>query len=648
MDPLHRRYETVPTAWETISGAIASDIITPYANNSTNVVSTSQYQTATSVGPSIKSTQYTYAPSDVTTVTKTPVVVTRVSRNSLSKPCHTDTDTTTDTDTDTDHDSDAHVVSRRIITQTPLVTTSKKIKRKAPVVRAVRTRRESLTTLVPTENVVPTPTISQPLVTINNNNNIGTRSHHKKHSTSNNICNPASCTTNNDMNNNLSMENECSYVINSNNGRAWYWSFWGIFMFVCFVLSLYLLYTHYGGDMLKYITSNPVKAGIDVLDLLPAPLEACYPSRNLQSNFMRSSQNTFTPTKTDVGMNCFFTKTRTLTGVTQLYNNASRQRIGPSGTFAIPDPVLEMVNNVNNHVSGIMTRVIPLELMNVDPGLKQIYKLPAPTDGCPDDIQCFKGMQENCCRTMIGLAPLAVVKTNDPTEDVCSGPTSPCYSCMDGLKIIPVGTVSTYDNQINGDNNNNNDITYAAYLCAGTPDILAEDKTASLISASQKKLLNAGYPSTIGFDWDALYRIWNQMAISTSSGADNFISNVPTKEDISNFVNSVSVSPPVVAGGISASNNQLQSLWADRRRRMANIPLVATTTTPTLTNTYNGIPTTLVSNTIPTTTTIPVVAQPQQVVIPAHVQSPNYVDPISTPSSSIYYTQQGQPVQVIH
>jgi len=108
-----------------------------------------------------------------------------------------------------------------------------------------------------------------------------------------------------------------------------------------------------------------------------------------------------------------FTTTKANTGTSSLYvyHNASRTML----------PVWTIV--------GVRSAV--LDAAYQQRKIKYFERIPAPIDPCPEDPQCAQGIQESCCRSNIGLAPLTAAhrRAGIDVQTMCLDPRTSCYPC---------------------------------------------------------------------------------------------------------------------------------------------------------------------------------------------------------------------------
>ena len=253
---------------------------------------------------------------------------------------------------------------------------------------------------------------------------------------------------------------------------VWLFNMWFNAAFMLFLVVIYLIITFYGNPLLwvNYLTLNNYH---NIVDLSISPNSNCQSITFMQNriNLLKSKNMLLQDYNEEDEFTCYYSiRQSNPSSLLKLYNNGTRKYIGTRGTMAISNKVLNLikfyVDKKNLNALNLEKSSVEKNLLEINGDIKDYsYHIKSPNDACTDDPYCYNGIQEDCCRTNIGLIPREYWSEQN-TEKLCDNPLLPCYSCERGLDAVPAGIVTATDKQTK----------LMLYICSGKEIYKSLDK----------------------------------------------------------------------------------------------------------------------------------------------------------------------------
>lgn len=251
---------------------------------------------------------------------------------------------------------------------------------------------------------------------------------------------------------------------------VWLFNMWFNAAFILTLITMYLMIIVYGNPLLwlNYFTLNTHQ---NVIDLSVASTTNCQSLTFIQNRInLLKSKNAIEDYYEEEEFTCYYAiKQSNPSSLLKLYNNGTKKYIGTRGTLAINNKVLKLIKFYvdNKNLNSLQEEQIDLQerttssknsfYEKINSNVKDYsYHIKSPNDACADDPYCYNGVQEDCCRTNLGLMPHEYW-SNKNAEKLCDNPLLPCYACERGLDAIPAGIITATDKHTK----------LMLYLCSG-------------------------------------------------------------------------------------------------------------------------------------------------------------------------------------
>lgn len=246
----------------------------------------------------------------------------------------------------------------------------------------------------------------------------------------------------------------------NNQISVWLFNMWFNAAFLLTLITMYLIIIVYGNPLLwlNYLTLNTHQ---NVIDLTIASTSNCQSLTFIQNRInLIKSKSTIEDYYEEEEFTCYYAiKKSNPSSLLKLYNNGTKKYIGSRGTMAINNKVLKLIKFYidNKNLNSLQEQEEEQQktattatnknsyFEKINSNVKDYsYHIKSPNDACTDDPYCYNGMQENCCRTNLGLMPHEYW-SNKNAEKLCDNPLLPCYACERGLDATPAGIITASD-----------------------------------------------------------------------------------------------------------------------------------------------------------------------------------------------------------